>query len=128
MHQVKEKIIDEIRSLNLSQIEWRQPYSDNQLLALRRSLDLFDELIEEHLGNWGLRDYPDVLIDKARSLRLLGRYNEAHECLLEAYNLEFRNLDVYTGMIDLYQQMGATDCAENWMCSYIDQLYANQRP
>ncbi len=123
----KEEIISEIRDLGLKQIPSRETLNDYEHLRIHRGLILLDELIEELYQSWGLRDLPDALIQKAFILSLLGRYNESHECLLEAYSLEFRNSTVYIAMMALYRQMGALACAEEWMCSYIDLLYADQK-
>ena len=117
----KEQIIDEIRNLHVSAKVTDGPIEDSELIRIHKCLRLLDELIEE-ISYSSIRDLPDALIHKASLLQRLGKFNDAHELLLEAYQLETRNYAVYFAMMSLYRRLGATDCADGWMHKYMIEI------
>jgi tetratricopeptide (TPR) repeat protein len=117
----KGQIIDEIRNLHVSTKAEDTPIEDGEFLRIHKCLGLLDELIEE-ISYSSIRDLPDTLIHKASLFRRLGRFNDAHELLLEAYQLETRNYATYFAMMALYRQLGATDCADGWMHRYMIEI------
>lgn len=119
MHgQTRQKIIEELRDLNLASIHNNHLYSDSEFVRLYRATALLDELIEE-VTVTSIRDLPDALVAKAGVSQMLGRNLEAYELLLEAVALENLNYAAYQALVRLFRDMGATDCADFWMHKYM---------